>query len=123
MTLRSILRFTFRRKNRVKEEVAVATNSPADDATPWMPSDPDMTELESMFNNVVWARENSLRMLRALKYHIDEHKDPMDCDAWCFPESLSKYLSGLSRQQLVILFAVVLKNFFWTQYEVDSSET
>lgn len=65
-----------------------------------------------MFRNTVWARGQINEMLTRLIPHVyNEHADPIDCDAWCVPNDISRYLTSLSRHELIILYVVLMKSY------------
>ena len=89
------------------EEVAAATIFEV------LAADDEMQLTDVMYRNAIWGREDVTAMLNVFREHVaKDHADPMDCDVWCLPDSISSHLDSLNRNQLIILFLVTFKGYF-----------
>lgn len=76
-------------------------------------ADDEMQLTDVMYRNAIWGREDVTAMLNVFREHVaQDHADPMDCDVWCLPDSISNHLDSMNRNQLIILFLVTFKGYF-----------
>lgn len=76
--------------------------------------DGELRQSDQQYRNVLWGREMVEFMLNELHQHIarGDHADPMECDTWCLPTSVSERLDAMTKGQLIVLFVVTFKSHF-----------
>ena len=74
---------------------------------PRLDSELSLQEMDNLFDNVAWARENISNMLDAIAEHEEEDHD---CPVYCIPGSMAEFLHKLPPEAVLLLLQVALKD-------------
>jgi len=90
-----------------EERTLTPMSGSREEKKPRLDSELSLQEMDNLFANVAWAREQISGMLDAIAEHKEEDHE---CQVYCIPGSMATFLHELPHEAVLLLLQVALKD-------------